>query len=374
MVVADSAGLRLVTTPGDRVDRPLAEALETPAHLRLGVVEGEEALQFTAPNGAARLSDGRLVISEGGSRLRLFGPDGTFERWIGSIGEGPGEFLTVTSLSVLGGDLVGIYDARRRRALVFDTGGTLRREAPIPPHERFTQLRGARFLPDGTLLVEASDPGRDASDGSRVRERIAALLLGPDGTGPRVLDIADGQDLWYETAGPGIRLMAVVSPVFHPLVRYTAAPGGVLRWDGARFELRLLDGNGALTAVFRVDRPASPVTPEVIRGWEEGPGANVMPQLRELRERMLGSGVHGDSLPHFETVHPAPGGALWLGAYTGHVGGTPTRWWRLSPSGELEGYLDLPEGFRVLAFEDGEVLGVERDDLEVPFVVGYRIR
>jgi hypothetical protein len=55
------------------------------------------------------------------------------------------------------------------------------------------------------------------------------------------------------------------------------------------------------------------------------------------------------------------------------LGGTPVRWWRISPDVELEGFLDLPEGFRVLAFEDGEVLGVERDELEVPFVVGYRV-
>jgi hypothetical protein len=374
VAVSDSAGVRIVTTPGDRVDRPLALSLEHPAHLRLGVVEGAEELQFHTPNGAARLSDGRLVISESGARLRLFDEEGRFLRWIGALGEGPGEFQLVSSFGVLDGDTIAVYDGRRRRVLVFGPEGGLVREAGVQLPAPFTQPRGTRFLSDGRLLVEASNPGTDAPDGVRRRERIGAVLFDPGGGNPGVVAQADGMEVIFEQAGPGIRLMANVTPTFHPLPRFTAGPGGVYAWDGARFEVRHLDGDGGLRAVYRVERPAPPVTAEVIRAYEDGPGVSVSPQLREVRERVLGSRAYAETLPHFQTVLAEPGGALWLSAFTGHVGGLPTRWWRLSPEGELEGYLDLPEGFRVLAFEEGEVIGVERDALEVPFVVGYRIR
>jgi len=47
--VVDPAGVRIVTLPAEGVERPMDGTLEVPAHLRLGVVEGEESLQFSTP-------------------------------------------------------------------------------------------------------------------------------------------------------------------------------------------------------------------------------------------------------------------------------------------------------------------------------------
>ncbi len=377
--VVDSAGVRIVTSPGAAVDRPLGEGLEFPAHLRLGVVEGEEALQFTAPNGMAWLSDGRLVVSESGTRLRLFDAEGSFVRWIGSRGDGPREFAVVSAMGILLGDTIAVYDGRRRRIVVFEPGGAFVREAAVQLPEDFLQVRSSRFLPDGRLFIEAGNPGVNLPDAEERQERVAAILFDPDGAEPRILAEADGMTLRMETAEVGegqlVRLMANVTPTFHPLTRFTAGHAGVHRWEGARFEVQHLDHTGVLREIVRVDRPARPVTADIIRFWEEeGPGANVAPQLRQIRERVLASRMYADSLPHFQVTHAAPDGALWLGEFTGHVGGQPVRWWRVSAEGLLEGALDVPEDFRVLAFGDGEVLGVERDELDVPFVVGYRLR
>ncbi len=379
-MVVDSAGVRIVTSPPGNVDQPLDLSLEMPAHLRLGVVEGDEALQFFTPNGAVRLSDGRLVVSESGTRLRLFDRDGSFVRWIGAVGEGPREFAVVTSVDILDGDTIAIYDGRRRRIVLFEPDGGFVRESGVALPEGFAQVRTSRFLPDGRLFIVARDLGADRPDAEERVERIAAILLDRNGANPELLAEADGMTSRIETVGEAdggqvMRLLANVTPTFQPLVRFTGIRDGVIRWDGARFEVRRLDDAGTLRAHLRVDRPARPVTPEIIRSWrDEGPGANVAPPLQELRDRMLGSMQFADSLPHFQEVRPAPDGSLWLGEFVGHLGGTPVRWWRISPDGELGGFLDLPEGFRVLAFEDGEVLGVERDELEVPFVVGYRLR
>jgi hypothetical protein len=378
--VVDSAGVRVVTSPADRIDRPMEVTLELPAHLRLGVVEGDEAVQFFAPNGAARLSDGRLVVSESGTRLRLFDGEGRFVRWIGALGDGPREFAIVTSMGVLDGDTIAIYDGRRRRIVLFNPEGGFIREAAVQLPESFLQVRSTRFLPDGRLLVEAGNPGLDQQGAAERRERTAAILFDRDGADPRILDEAEGMVLRLETVGegqggPARVLMANVTPTFHPLTRFAASRDGVDRWDGARFEVRRLNDTGALREIVRVDRPARPVTADIIRAWEEeGPGANVAPQLREIREQALGSRMFADSLPHFQVAQPAPDGSLWLGEYTGHTGGLPTRWWRVAPDGDLAGFLDLPEDFRVLAFEEGEVLGVERDELDVPYLVGYRLR
>ena len=55
------------------------------------------------------------------------------------------------------------------------------------------------------------------------------------------------------------------------------------------------------------------------------------------------------------------------------MGADSVEWQVLSPTGEMEGLVRVASGLDVLRASRTEVWAVERDDLEVPFVVGFRV-
>jgi len=49
--------------------------------------------------GAALIPDGRIAVADNGAAtIRIFRPDGSFERELGRRGEGPGEFAYLSSI------------------------------------------------------------------------------------------------------------------------------------------------------------------------------------------------------------------------------------------------------------------------------------
>ena len=75
------------------------------------------------------------VVLETGTRILHFSPDGRLIRVMGRAGNGPGEFVRISSLGVLPGDsLVAAVDARRARIVVYGLAdGVLRREVSLAP-------------------------------------------------------------------------------------------------------------------------------------------------------------------------------------------------------------------------------------------------
>ncbi|TVP53533.1 MAG: hypothetical protein EA351_15060 [Gemmatimonadales bacterium] len=86
------------------------------------------------PRSVARLSDGRFLLADfhDQDRIKVYAPDGRYERSIGRRGEGPGEFLSVASVSRLPGDTVEAYDSSLQRVVRltpgFEVAGTQRLE------------------------------------------------------------------------------------------------------------------------------------------------------------------------------------------------------------------------------------------------------
>jgi hypothetical protein len=123
-----------------------------------GRVATEPSLVIGRPSGAfagdldrirdvTLLSDGAIAVADAAQRILVFGPDGSHLRTIGREGQGPGEFTSLQSLHVLGGDTILAYDYRQRRASVFDRDGVQVGTIEI---RRSGTLLGR--WPDGTLV------------------------------------------------------------------------------------------------------------------------------------------------------------------------------------------------------------------------------
>lgn len=83
-------------------------------------------------------SDGSFVVLDGQTNLHLFNADGTFSTELGRLGEGPGEFVSIGSLSVGSGDTIYVYDDQRHVVNIFGLDGEFVRSQRIA-------------MPDGTL-------------------------------------------------------------------------------------------------------------------------------------------------------------------------------------------------------------------------------
>ena len=120
------------------VENPAVSAAETIWRLvpepvfSLGGSGVVEELSLFEVAGALRLTDGRIVVADGGSRtLKVFDPAGEFVRAAGGPGEGPGEFRALNHLARLPGDSVVMFDFGLRRLTVFDATFDLQRQVLI---------------------------------------------------------------------------------------------------------------------------------------------------------------------------------------------------------------------------------------------------
>ncbi len=382
-VVADSAGVSIVTSPGAALERPLERQLASEPHLRIGVVEGADELQFTAPNTAVRLSDGRLLVGEAGARrARLFSPEGEFQQWIGGLGDGPEEYRNTAAMGLTEGDSIWIWDGGRRRVLLFTPSGAFVRGFTVAAPEEGLSLRRGTLLQDGRLVLETSRLGAGLStfmEGDGFQDELGAFLTGRDGGGATSIARAVGQRFRLESpgqtsGGPAPILIVPQEPLFHPLPRFTTAPDRVFLLDPGPFEIRELSPEGELLRIFRVDHPRTPITADMRRLHHELRVERMGEEQARAMAQRSGPQAFADSLPHFHTQLVAADGALWVSEHLGmQEVGIPSRWWRFDEDGALEGYLDLPEGLRLLHVGPDEVLGVERDDFDVPYLVGYRL-
>jgi hypothetical protein len=89
--------------------------------------DGPHAL-FSGPVLPALLSDGSIVVANGGSQeLRFFDGTGEWIRSAGRAGSGPGEFNSLGWLDVRAGDTLRTYDWGQLRVQVFSADGKYQR-------------------------------------------------------------------------------------------------------------------------------------------------------------------------------------------------------------------------------------------------------
>ena len=121
--------------------------------LRLGVLDGDEALQFNGITGLARLDDGTIVVGDGGSgEVRYFDASGTVRAVTGGSGEGPGEFAGMAGLGLAPDGTIWAYDFSLRRVTRFDAAGEITGITTLGPEP--PTLFGVGPLSDGTFLLK----------------------------------------------------------------------------------------------------------------------------------------------------------------------------------------------------------------------------
>jgi hypothetical protein len=372
--VRDSAGVHIVESSAPSWRDGQAWSIDSGPELDIGVAEGDPHYQLDQVRDAARLTDGRIVIANGGSNeLRYHDATGRYLMTSGRTGKGPGEFNYLSGLLPLGGDTIAALDDGTNRIAVFDGAGrfvrsvTLRAASVVPG----TGTVVGR-LPDGSWLKAASMVwGQGAVHPGVRRDTTPWIRFRPDGTMRDTIARLPGEEMTVVLAHGTIGF----GPVEFGRKTFAAMYGDhVYAADNASYEIRVLSPDGTLRQLIRRTRANRPITNVDVQALHRSRLAGVTdPNVRRMVEQITRSADTPDSYPAYQSLVVDAGGDLWVKDYPRPTDTTAT-WAVFEPSGTFLGDVRMPGRLRVFEIGDDYVLGSTRDELDVPHVVMYRLR
>ncbi len=364
---------------------PVLSATET---LRVGSVEDPD-LGFSQVSGVDVDRDGNLFVAEGLEReIRVYAPDGTFLRRIGRKGEGPGEFQFLRLMGVIG-DTVWVVDNRLQRTTLF------RRDGTILSTGSWTGLSvpegPGRTLMIGPLVMRSD--GLFSSQLAGVAMSLGATAA-PDSTRiPRVRFEASGAVL--DTVGWDVVPVRTTTPVQVGSRRYTvpSEPGDVplrLPFAGGEWVVQRPRARADTTSRIRITRLDLAGDTVVAREYRYEPrrypdqlldslalqsysrsAFQGAPQADAVRRAVRDAmDFHEFQPPILEGIVGSDG-TLWLRRE--QMGGSSDRWLIIGSEGRPRGYLEVLRRSRVAWVGEGSLVLVERDALDVPWVVRYQL-
>jgi sugar lactone lactonase YvrE len=356
-----------------------ASAWRAELQTRIGLIDGADPYVFGEVVAFTTDAAGRIyVLDRQANELRVFGPDGAHLRTLGGDGEGPGEFRNPIGMEWSPDSRLWVADPSNDRYTAFDTAGQL-----IATHRREIggwglPWKGA-FDRAGRLYESTSvrDPAGEPK-GVYIRHAVDDRVV-PLDTFPLPTPTEQGLE---EKLAP----FHIETTVGNNYMQVPYAPKMVWSFDGRdgiwsavndhyRLSLQNLPGD-TLRVVEKRSRPV-PVTPaeradaeKRVSNWAK-PGFNQGSRISDPPDLSRIPRFK----PAFQELIVDDRGYLWV-MQTAHGDGAGTALDVLDPSGRYLGTLNLD--LELAAFPPPRIvgdrlLGVVRDELDVPTVVVYRL-
>ena len=345
-------------------------SLEDQPVLSIGTVDGDSAYAFFRVISIDRLSDGSLLVTQAGPpHLRIFSADGAFVRSIGRVGDGPGEFRSVSSVQVLDADTIMVFDPRNRRISLSDRSGVISESVNL---DAASGLLAVHRLPTGRFLTVGSPDGRAQMSlpPGLHRPTRPVVVFSPDGAPEDTIGVFPGLEIQIVAIEGGIGTSAAVWG--RTLAVETRGPE-IIIGTGESFELMVFEPSHTLTKIIRVVDADLTIQAEA---WAEYK-RTTLAEIDEVESRAFMQHFLDESTPPsarapFTRILVDDRGRLWLSPYerTDLVEGS---WHVLDTGGRLIARVKAPERFRILDIEAEFATGVWRDELDVEHVRVYRL-
>lgn len=370
--VRDSAGVMIAENSGLGWTTDDAWHLSASPAVQIGVVEGDESYQLNGVTNAFRLTDGRIVIANGGTQeLRFFDARGKYLHTIGGRGGGPGEFRYMASSSHTAGDTLlawNIFSGVMR----FRPSGTYLGQTRLELATLFEPpffSEGGDLLPDGSLLLQLYEGGAGPPQGL-YRPKTGFVRLTPSTGEQDTLGWYGGNENFIVSING--RTIANGAPFGRRTVT-ASNDRRVYIGDTERYEIRVFDFAGRLEMLIRRDAEPVAVTPDDISAFERlyHEFMTRIPEGRQTEfERWLNEVAYPDTKPAFRGLAGDLAGNLWV-EETASSPDDAGRWSIFGPDGRLLGQLTTPNGLSILEIGSDYVLARWRDDIDVEYVRSY---
>ena len=358
--VRDSAGVTIADNFAGEWTEATAWKLSSDPILTIGEFDGPEEYLLFQASGARRLSNGNILIANGGTHeLRFYDPDGTHIRSVGGEGDGPGEFRAMREPWPLGSDSIVIWDSRIARLTVFDTDGEFGRSFELNPIPDALYPTPQGILADNSLLVAASMGFVVPPPMGIHRDSILYTRYSLEGARTATVIRSQGAQ-WNIGMLDGSQIIAWVPDAPNPAATIFGD-----RWyfgSGETWEIEVYSPEGALTHRLRRDAPNRLFVPEI---------EDEDPEMAPGLARFWASMPILETFPAYRSIIVSDDGNLWVENYT-RPSEQPS-WAVFRNDGRYLGDVDTPMGAQVTHIGDDFVLVIWEDELEVQQVQMYEL-
>ena len=331
----------------------------------------------------------RLFIAQSTEHeVRAYDLDGGLLHRIGGDGEGPGEFRTIAAIGWMH-DTLFVTDGALRRFSVFDADGryiqsfqwtSVAEGVPRPPV--FYIPSGPQVvLDDGTALLQQ---GFGYVPGEAERLSVPWLRIDRDGMQDTIAVQSYATPAMQRLAAQGSEVWISAPISDAPLYQLMVDASGLAiiersfpqSADPHVFRLIRIDPEG--DTVLTREYPYTPVpTPageleRQVDAHMERYARSATPPSRESITRILSQPAFiPPYLPPVTLVRTGQDGSVWI--QRERAGRDSVAWNAIDRSGDMAGEVWLPSEARIMAATAEHIAVLEPDELDVPYVLVYRV-
>jgi hypothetical protein len=379
--VRDSAGVRIAESRLAAWTDETAWRLDSVPSLRIGAVDGPPEVVLFGVSAGRRLPDGGVVLGNNGIEVRRFDAQGAHLWTSGGKGAGPGDFQGISSIDVLAGDSLGVFDTNLARYSILAPDGRFARSVTLVG-VRMGGGAGVGTLADGSVVarVVGDTPPRDATRRYRLSETLVVFDV-RDGT-PDTVGVFAGQERFVFVDGRG----ALHGPAAFPFAMTPAVRGAeVLVAHTERFEVLAFHASGALRRIVRRVMEPPAVTQGDVDEWRRlqlegirGAAGEMRGPAGDRRPRLIEAMTFPRTHAVLDLVKADAEGNLWVRhAPPPNVSGARVAsrdWSVFDAQGRWLGVLVMPPNVNPMEIGADYLLGVAYDDLGVESVARYGLR
>lgn len=372
----DSAGVQIIESTAPAWTAADAWMLADAPSLEIGVVDGDDVREFQEITDVQRLSDGSIVVANGGSgEIRIFTSTGEYRSTLGRSGGGPGEFEGLGRLLVTPGDTIIAFDYLLRRITVF-VNGTMVASTPLDGIGN-APLRLAGRMSDGSFVFGAGFATADLPREKRTvgvhRSNIPLVRYSSAGS---PLDTIG----WFPGMEMGVAMRDGVTQMGQPFygrdLSIVTDGANVYVGDQQEYAIRRFGTDDALQRIVRLPLADLTISADELDAIKQRMRVRAagLPNLEEEIARHFQMWPVPDRKPAHSRLLAGPDGQLWVGAAALSMYlEEPVSWDVFDGDGRWLGTVAMPDRFRLYHIGRDDVTGVWSDDSDVEHIRVYPI-
>ncbi|MBD3617250.1 MAG: 6-bladed beta-propeller [Gracilimonas sp.] len=344
--------------------------------LRIGTIDGEFEYIFARISDLALGADGTIFVTDspaGDPVVRLFDENGSFIKYVGRDGRGPGEYGRIGGIGSFPDGRLAIWDIGNQRINVYEPNGDFA-ESFLVTSGLHSSYKTFEVDHEGNFYLKVMFFDRNNPQ-SNMNPPKAWYKISPTGELVDTLHVPQGEEDYpqsfviFTDAGAGY-------PFNTQMLENFSSSGHVITAVNNQYEIVLHKEDGPVL----IQREYSPleVTSEEEEQWEN------------FKKRFTSGGYNiessiPDKKPPFKELLTDSQGRIWVWRYTkaqpvdGGIFSSRIQVWEppvfdvFNPDGSFYGNVTLPMGAVFLEAKDDKVWAVFTDEDKTEYVVRYKL-